>query len=198
MGVKVVRIEKDQMSENPHQLIGAVICIGGRKRRNCGSGILISKDLVLTCAHVVYSQELKMKYEKIEFYLGQHGVLGECCEVEQSMFPRQYKQLSKKNREFDFALLKLKKPVKKDYNFLELSFDFRQIEKATLSIFGYPQKYYMSIGNLSSRKDLKESVDQYGLTRKDHILNSYTKLGFLIHRISTLPGQSGGPLIRTD
>lgn len=95
-------------------------------------------------------------------------------------------------RSFDYALLKLKKPVEES-DFLELCPSPEEIEKdSSISIYGYPvSKYEM-------KNNLPKASKQYGLERKGYILSMYIEAGYIVHRISAEPGQSGAPVISTN
>lgn len=57
----------------PHRHVGAIICVGPSGLIQYGTGTLISGNIVLTCAHVIYSKQYKAYYPKIVFYLGLSG-----------------------------------------------------------------------------------------------------------------------------
>ena len=129
------------MLEPAHRLTGALICMKDGLK-NYGTGMLISNNLVLSCAHNIVNRQRKIKLdEKILFYPGQQGPLQDYYEVENYYLPLEYGQYRKNFRQFDYAILKLKRPVKEN-KFIELSGDLRGIEKATLSINGYPKIKY--------------------------------------------------------
>ena len=56
-----------------HSHIGPVICIDDKNQMAMGSGILISSNLVLTCAHVIYHEKEQRYFPNIFFFPGQHG-----------------------------------------------------------------------------------------------------------------------------
>jgi V8-like Glu-specific endopeptidase len=61
----------------PHRHIGTVICIGYGGTLQVGTGMLISKNLVLTCAHVIHVKEYNAFFPEIYFYPGQYGPFAE-------------------------------------------------------------------------------------------------------------------------
>ena len=61
----------------------------------------------------------------------------------------------------------------------------------TLSIYGYPGEEYRPM----DKAGLKLSTSQLGLTKKERVVEQDVKAGSLFHKISTLPGQSGSPII---
>jgi V8-like Glu-specific endopeptidase len=79
-GEPVMRINQSILSELPYRHIGALISVDGLTT-NHGTGILISRNLVLTCAHNVINLERKILFKKIYFYPGQHGLLTKAYEV---------------------------------------------------------------------------------------------------------------------
>ena len=103
------------MSSLPHNLIGAVLSVGPGGSIQYGTGILVSKDLVLTCAHVIYNKPHQAYYDKIIFYPSLCGEMKKWIMVEDFKAPEKYgeKQKQYDPRSFDYALLKLKEPVEK-------------------------------------------------------------------------------------
>lgn len=55
-GEQIDRIPALKMTKLPHRHIGAIICLGYTGQLQYGTGTLISKNLVLTCAHVIYNK----------------------------------------------------------------------------------------------------------------------------------------------
>ena len=74
----------------PHKHIGAIICVGPAGSIQYGTGTLISKNLVLTCAHVIYNKSHKAYYPRIIFYPGLCGDLDKWYEVENFEAPDKY------------------------------------------------------------------------------------------------------------
>ena len=70
------------MSSLPYRLIGAVISVGPANSIQYGTGILLSKDLVLTCAHVIYNKPHQAYYDKISFYPALFGDMKKWIRVE--------------------------------------------------------------------------------------------------------------------
>ena len=69
----IERVELSDMKMLPHKHIGAIICRGPVNTLQTGTGMLISKNMVLTCAHVIFNKHYNAPYPKIYFYLGQYG-----------------------------------------------------------------------------------------------------------------------------
>jgi V8-like Glu-specific endopeptidase len=49
-------VEEKEMKEVPHRHIGVVLAVYSGSIFQLGTGILISRDLVLTCAHVTHAK----------------------------------------------------------------------------------------------------------------------------------------------
>lgn len=166
-GENLDRVSPKKMSSLPHRHIGAVISVGPAGSIQYGTGTLISRNLVLTCAHVIYNRQHEAYYPRILFYPALAGEMEIWHEVEEYEAPERYgeRQTMYDTRSYDYALLKLKKPVSEE-GFMELSDDPLEIaEDDTLSIYGYPvSKYELEAGKPVGSK-------QYGLTRKGYILD---------------------------
>ena len=90
------------------------------------SGILISKELVLTCAHNFYTPyDLSLvNLNIVEIYIAPSGRLGDPYQVEKIYIPKEYQDKDKKrNKLFDYALVKLTKQTNLD-DFIPLRSDF--------------------------------------------------------------------------
>ena len=166
------------MNKLPHRHLGVVLAVHLCGVFQVGTGILISRDLVLTCAHVTHCKLYQNKpFERIYFYPRQYGKLSNYIEVESEETPEEYmsdvKWLNKKV--YDYSLLKLKEKVDES-GFLPLCGDLPQLnEKTTLSIFGYPESKY-------EKKNSKPyGVRQFGLTRTGYILDIYPEAGYMVH-----------------
>ena len=62
-------ISPEQMTKLPHKLIGA-LTYNSLQNQVQGSGILISPDLVLTCAHNLYDKSTGVLCRNFKFYPG--------------------------------------------------------------------------------------------------------------------------------
>ena len=67
-GEQIESVPINKMNTLPHRHIGALISVGPGGIIQYGTGTLISKDLVLTCASVIYNKEHQAFYPKIIFY----------------------------------------------------------------------------------------------------------------------------------
>jgi V8-like Glu-specific endopeptidase len=77
-----------------------------------GSGVLISRDLILTAAHNFYDKDLRKENGGFKFYLGACGTAEKYYELESWRYPAEFTTCPKDDRlEFDYALVKLKQPI---------------------------------------------------------------------------------------
>ena len=81
--------------------------------------MLISPNLVLTCAHVIMNNEYFAPYPTIYFYPGQYGEFKNCYEIEDFKIPEEYTEKKTGYKSYDYALLKLKKRIE-DTEFIQL------------------------------------------------------------------------------
>jgi V8-like Glu-specific endopeptidase len=113
--------------------------------RYIGTGILVSSNVVLACAHNIYDGKKKKEHKELRFYLKQHGSIKEFFEVEKRYYPEQFRE-NKNHVEvhLDYALLKLKNKVPKMTRFVPLCTDYCDLElddKSCLEIHGYPASF---------------------------------------------------------
>jgi V8-like Glu-specific endopeptidase len=136
------------------------------KKMAVGSGVLISRDLVLTAAHNLYDKDVGQENEVFKFYIGASGTAEKYYELEDWRYSSEFKTCPQSEKlEFDYALVKLKQPI--DYKeYLELSFPcdtclINNNKETYLSIFGYP-KYGKNYKPLDKRGE-KIQLSQFGL-----------------------------------
>lgn len=77
----------DKLSKLPYRHLGVIISRGER-HVSYGTGILISRNLVLTCAHNIFNATKRILFKELSFYPGQHGLLTNPHRVESYMFPK--------------------------------------------------------------------------------------------------------------
>ena len=65
------------LKELLHRSVGALTFLNLHKQLQAGSGVLISRDIVLTAAHNPYAKNLKYENKGYKFYLGADGVAEE-------------------------------------------------------------------------------------------------------------------------
>ena len=103
------------MDKQLHRHIGVITSLNKYKIPLHGTSILISPDLVLTCAHNIYDKNTSSFNSEVKFYPGHSGILKSSFEVESFFIPEQYKTW-KKSCLYDYGLLKLKQKTKnKDF-----------------------------------------------------------------------------------
>jgi V8-like Glu-specific endopeptidase len=183
------------MRKLPHSLIGVITMdIEGFSYPGVGTGILISPDLVLTAAHNLWYNG--KGNDNFRFYIAHNGLLGQTyCKVKDKYFPKEFTK-KRNNLTHDYAILRLteKTDVKE---FIDLKGDLSDVNQVhEIAIYGYPaeeRKY----------KDLRDrygfELQQCGLIReKDIIENIDREQGHIYHKISTVKGQSGAPILLTD
>jgi V8-like Glu-specific endopeptidase len=56
-----------------YRSIGALTFFNKKKQPGCGSGVLISNNLVLTAAHNIYDKAYECENTGFRFYVGAHG-----------------------------------------------------------------------------------------------------------------------------
>ena len=130
------------MGEQKYRNMGALRLSNTQYGQCGGTGLLVSPNLVLTVAHNVFNRGSR-EINKIIFYPGQCEELVEAnaYEVEDFFFPGAF--TTRNSNFYDYALLKLNKPVTGASNFMNLSGAVDKIDqKTTLSICGYPWGSY--------------------------------------------------------
>lgn len=150
---------------------------------NCfGTGTLISEDTVLTCAHNVINRELKNDKRitnlgnKLSTFANSRGLTftlnNEVVRVSSYFYDSDYL----KDKEFDYALLKLEAPIEIDEDFLP----FRNVSDKFLS--SGSREYYV----VGQNDDMLVYDCGSLCSFSDQTIN---------YRISTNSGQSGGPVV---
>ena len=91
------------------------------------------------------------------------------------------------NIAYDYALIKLTEKVVKSENFICLNPN--NLDKnQQLAIYGYPDEKFKAVKNT-------ESTSQWGLNKKLAVYQIREEKKQIVHSISTVPGQSGAPII---
>jgi hypothetical protein len=117
--------KEEVLTHSPHSLIGLIKGLTSEEEAFYGSGILISPDLVLTCAHNLFHPELKTENKNLEFYPRQYGELEKAYEIQSSFYPQAFKE---DVRVFnDYALLKLAKRVNGIEYFIPLCVNYQEL-----------------------------------------------------------------------
>lgn len=102
------------MSSVAHRSIGAIRFLTPGKICGVGSGVAISRDLVLTVAHNIYDKDYKAENGSLKFYLknGDVDVAEKDYEIDSWLYLPEFVNCRQEERiEFDYALIKLKEPL---------------------------------------------------------------------------------------
>ena len=102
------------MTKRPHRHIGVVLAVHPCGVFQLGTGILVSKNLVLTCAHNIHCKAYQNKiFPSIYFLPAQYGDMEQFLEVEDTRSPDEYREAASwtLRKVYDYALLKLKVSV---------------------------------------------------------------------------------------
>ena len=153
------------MKKLPHKHIGSITFTSTKTHAlGKGTGILISANLVLTCAHNIYDKINSQLFRDHKFYPGLNGILEDGYEIEDIFIPMKYHTMYSPPL-YDYALLKLRKRIESD-EFLELDGNYEELERnhTNLAIYGYPSNKY---GN---DEDGYLTASQYGLNQAGKIL----------------------------
>jgi V8-like Glu-specific endopeptidase len=154
-GQPLYEVKPEEHTARLHKYIGAILANNKTMGKSIikGSGILISPDLVLTCAHNVWFERGNQENYNIKFYPGLCGPLksSPCYDCSVVFYPEEHKKDQKPI--YDYALLKLSQPIlKKEDDFLPLSpsitGDLRAANQKQLAIYGYPGEKYFQVDSL--------------------------------------------------
>lgn len=111
LGEELFKVDSGELSKVEHYSIVAITCLNKMRKLSCGSGFLISADLVLTAAHNIVDRHHQCENTDFKIYLPtSNGKVSEFFEVEAKRYPTQFTKSSKISD--DFALLKLSRPVR--------------------------------------------------------------------------------------
>lgn len=79
---KLYEVKQNEMNEKLHKNIVAIVWKNSFGLVGRGSGLLVSPNLVLTCAHNLYNDRFeRVEEEYFRIYPGQHGSLGAAYRV---------------------------------------------------------------------------------------------------------------------
>ena len=175
----------------PLSAIGLLKCDYGKGLTMFGTGTLINLNMVITCAHVLYSPILKRRCESATFYLNlSEGKYLDSCKVETFVTPDEYE--TDQNEKFDYALCVLGEDIGKKGGFLGLC-TYNEKEDKTGYIYGYANK--KSTNNFLS--SFKTDINEYEILGVKSYLRYIEDEKILIYvGNKTKIGQDGSPIFK--
>ena len=175
----------------PLSAIGLLRCDYGNGLSMYGTGTLINLNMVLTCAHVLYSPILKRRCESAIFYLNlSNGKYLESCKVETFVTPDEYE--INQNEQYDYALCVLGEDIGKKGGFMGLCI-YNEKEDKTGYIYGYSNK--KSTNNFLS--SFKTDVNEYEIMGVKSFVRYIEDEKILIYvGNKTKIGQDGSPIFK--
>lgn len=154
-GILGLNILQNQKVNYPLSAIGLLQCDYGNSLTMYGTGTLINLNMVLICAHVLYSPILKKRCESATFCLNlSDGKYLDSCKVETFITPDEY-EISQ-NEKYDYALCVLGEDIGKKGGYLGLCI-FNEKEDKTGYIYEYSNK--KSTNNFLS--SFKTNINEY-------------------------------------
>ena len=186
-----LNILQKQKVNYPLSAIGLLQCDYGNGLTMYGTGTLINLNMVLTCAHVLYSPILKKRCESATFYLNlSEGKYLEKCKVETFVTPDEY-EISQ-NEKYDYALCVLGEDIGKKGGYLGLCI-YNEKEDKTGYIYGYSNK--KSTNNFLST--FKTNVNEYEIMGVKSSVRYIEEEKILIYvGNKTKIGQDGSPIFK--
>lgn len=139
-------INGNLLKEILHRSVGAITFLNKYKKFATGSGVLISRNIILTAAHNFYDKQRLSENTDFKFYLGADGKAEEYHEVQAWRYPEEFKTCKPSVKlPHDFAIMKLKKPIRFD-KYLPISQAcsdclIKNNAKLMLQVFGFPSSY---------------------------------------------------------
>ena len=190
-GILGLNLTKKQEVNYPLSAIGLLKCDYGNGLTMFGTGTLINLNMVITCAHVLYSPILKRRCESATFYLNlSDGKYLDSCKVETFVTPDEYE--IGQNEQFDYALCVLGEDIGKKGGFLGLC-TYNEKEDKTGYIYGYANK--KSTNNFLS--SFKTDVNEYEILGVKSVLRYIEDEKIIIYvGNKTKIGQDGSPIFK--
>ena len=186
-----LNILQQQKVNYPLSAIGLLQCNYGNGLTMYGTGTLINFNMVLTCAHVLYSPILKKRCESAIFYLNlSDGKYLDCCKVETFVTPDEYE--TNLDEKYDYALCVLGEDIGKKGGYFGLCV-FNEKEDKTGYIYGYSNK--KSTNNFLS--SFKTNVNEYEIMGVKSYVRYIEEEKILIYvGNKTKIGQDGSPIFK--
>ena len=186
-----LNILQHQKVNYPLSAIGLLQCNYGNGLTMYGTGTLINFNMVLTCAHVLYSPILKKRCESAIFYLNlSDGKYLDCCKVETFVTPDEYE--TNLDEKYDYALCVLGEDIGKKGGYFGLCV-FNEKEDKTGYIYGYSNK--KSTNNFLS--SFKTNVNEYEIMGVKSYVRYIEEEKILIYvGNKTKIGQDGSPVFK--
>ena len=187
---KKVNEQKQTLINYPISAIGLLKSDFGKGYFLYGTATLIGPDIILTCAHNVYSPVLKKKAEYITFYMDlTNGHFLKESQIETFIYPDEYEFEKKEN--YDYAICLLKDNIGVDGGYLGICpFDKENNKKGFF--YGYVNSridnYYDSF---------RCKLEDYNIKGCNMELSYDSKEQFLLYlNEHTFNGQDGSPIFK--
>ena len=175
----------------PLSAIGLLKCDYGNGLIMYGTGTLVGLNMVLTCAHILYSPILKRRCNKATFYLNLSK--GKCLDesdVETFAIPDEYEM--KSNELYDYSLCVLKEDIAKKGGYLGIC-PYDDKEDKSGYIYGY-SNITITRSNTSSFKTKIEDYEIMGVKTSLRYIDEEKSLIYVGNK--TKEGQDGSPIFK--
>lgn len=107
---ELFKISGEDVELKLHRSIGALMFSDKNGKQAAGTGVLISKDIVLTSAHNIFDKKGNTRFVGFKFCLPTNGVADLFYAVEDFRYPPQFETCPQTRKlQFDYALVKLKR-----------------------------------------------------------------------------------------
>ena len=176
----------------PLSAIGLLKCDYGNGLIVYGTGTLISLNMVLTCAHVLFSPILKRRCNKVTFYMNlSNGKYLDESDVETFAIPDEY-EYNSQDEQHDFALCVLKEDIGKKGGFLGVC-TYDEKEDKNGYIFGYAN-IKKTRNFVSSFKTKMTEYEMMGVKTSLRYIEEEKELIYVGNK--TKEGQDGSPIFK--
>ena len=176
----------------PLSAIGLLKCDYGNDLIMYGTGTLVSLNMVLTCAHILYSPVLKRRCNNAVFYLNlSNGKYLDESEVETFVIPDEY-EYNLNNEQYDYALCVLKEDLGKKGGYLGIC-SYNEKEDKSGYLFGY-SNVKSTRNYVSSFKTQMEEYEIMGVKTSLRFIEEEKVLIYVGNK--TKEGQDGSPIFK--